>query len=169
MAITNTGKQKGKRYCSIADNKLKMQLSRLLSSVIIRCYSPKHKYYKNYGGKGIKVCDEWICDGGLDNFYNWAIKSGFTGEKNEKGYNVQQLDRIDNSKGYSPENCRWATKIEQANNTKSNLIIEYNGEKDTLANWCRKLDMPYMTVFLRIHRRNWSVDKAFNTPIKGDK
>lgn len=167
MAITNTGKVKGKRYCCVGDDKIKFQLSRLLSSIITRCYSPKHKCYHNYGGRGIKVCDEWIGNGGLDNFYNWAISAGFTGEKNEKGYNVQQIDRIDNCKGYSPENCRWATKLEQANNTKTNLIVEYRGEKDSLANWCRKLNLPYMAVFLRIHRRKWGIERAFETPIKG--
>lgn len=55
-----------------------------MSSIITRCYSPKHKCYHNYGGRGIKVCDEWIGNGGLDNFYNWAISAGFTGEKMKK-------------------------------------------------------------------------------------
>lgn len=165
---TNTGKIKGKRHCVIGDNKLKKQLSTVLSSMITRCYNVKHKEYKKYGGRGIKICDEWIGDDGLDKFYDWAIANGFSGEKDSKGYNVLSIDRIDNDKGYSPENCRWATRIEQANNKCTSIWVEYNGERDTLINLCRRLNLDYHAVFLRIYRRHWSVEKALSTPLYKD-
>ena len=163
---TNTGKIKGKRYCIIGDNKLKEQLNRVLSSIITRCYNKNHIEYENYGGKGIKVCDEWLGNYGLDNFYNWAIQNGFTGEKGKNGYNLLSIDRIDNNKGYSPENCKWANRIEQANNKSTTIWLEYNGKKNTLANFCRELNLPYHPVYLRIFRRKWSIEKALSIPIR---
>lgn len=165
---TQLGKIKGKRYCVIGDNKLKKQLSIVLSSMITRCYNTKHKEYKKYGAKGITICDEWIGAKGLDNFYEWAINNGFSGEKDSKGYNILSIDRIDNDKGYCPENCRWATRKQQARNKSITIWVNYKGEKDTLKGFCEKLNLNYHAVFLRIYRRHWSVDKALSTPLRND-
>lgn len=165
---TVTGKVKGKKYCKIGDNKLKKQIYKVLSCMISRCYLPSHKEYPKYGGRGIKICDEWIGEKGLDNFYEWAINNGFDGKKNEKGYNILTIDRIDNDKGYSPDNCRWVDRFEQAKNKTTSIWVEYNGEKDTLINFCRKLNLDYHAVFLRIYRRKWSIEKALSTPIQKD-
>lgn len=163
---THLGKIKGRRYCLIGDNKLKKQLARVLSCMITRCYNTKHKEYKKYGAKGITICDEWIGAKGLDNFYEWATANGFSGEKDSKGYNVLSIDRIDNDKGYSPDNCRWATREQQARNKSTTIWVEYKGEKDTLKGFCKKLDLDYHAVFLRIYRRHWSIEKALSTPIQ---
>lgn len=163
---TNTGKIKGKRYCEIGDNKLKKQLSRVLSCMITRCYNTNHKEYKKYGAKGITICKGWIGTKGLDNFYEWAIKNGFSGEKDSKGYNILSIDRIDNNKGYSPENCRWATRKQQSQNKSKTIWIEYKGEKNTLKSFCERFNLDYHPVFLRIYRRKWSIEKALSTPIK---
>lgn len=163
---TNLGKIKGKKYCLIGDNKLKKQLSKVLSSMITRCYNPKHKEYKKYGAKGITICDEWIGDKGLDNFYEWAIANGFTGEKDSKGYNVLSIDRIDNNKGYSPQNCRWATREQQARNKSTTIWVNYKGEENTLKGFCEKLNLDYHAVFLRIYRRHWSIEKSLSEPIQ---
>lgn len=149
-------------------NNIRKQLQRLLSYMKTRCYNKNHMEYSNYGGKGITICDKWLGKNGFNNFYNWAIESGFTGEKNSKNYNIQTIDRIDNTKGYSPDNCKWSNRFEQANNKTTSIFVEYNGKKDTLSNLCRELNLDYHAVFLRIYRRHWSIEKALSTPIIKD-
>ena len=82
-----------------------------------RCYRPTHEYYEYYGGKGIQVCEEW--KNNFDNFYGWAINNGYQDDLT--------IDRKDNTKNYCPENCRWVTSKEQANNRTNNVVVNYNG------------------------------------------
>lgn len=82
-----------------------------------RCYRPTHEYYEYYGGKGIQVCEEW--KNNFDNFYEWAINNGYQDDLT--------IDRKDNTKNYCPENCRWVTSKEQANNRTNNVVVNYNG------------------------------------------
>jgi hypothetical protein len=166
MAYTILGKIKGKRYCKSKGNELKIQLKKHLSSIITRCYNPKHKCYKNYGGKGITVCEEWICNEGLDNFYKWAIENGYYYEKEDCGYSKLSIDRIDNNKGYSPDNCRWVTRKQQSLNKSNTIYVEYKGCTKPLKTFCDEFDLDYHAVFLRIYRRKWSIDKALSTPIR---
>ena len=127
-----------------------------------RCYNPKSTFYKNYGGRGITVCDEWLnsemYDGrstkGWIAFKNWALSNGYADNLT--------IDRIDNSKGYCPENCHWVTMRTQQNNRRSNRLITYKGKTQSLANWCRELNLNYGTIKCRI-RRNWTIEKAFET------
>jgi len=104
-----------------------------------RCYNQHHEAYKRYGGNGIEVCPEWKEN--VDAFIKWA---------SENGYNENlTLDRIDNSKGYEPENCRWATRQEQAVNRKTSILYEYCGESHTLNEWSRILNIPQSTLWYR--------------------
>ena len=127
-----------------------------------RCYNPKSTFYKNYGGRGITVCDEWLnsemYDGrstkGWIAFKNWALSNGYADNLT--------IDRIDNSKGYCPENCHWVTMRTQQNNRRSNRLITYKGKTQSLASWCRELNLNYGTIKCRI-RRNWTIEKAFET------
>jgi hypothetical protein len=127
-----------------------------------RCYNPKSTFYKNYGGRSITVCDEWLdsemYDGrstkGWIAFKNWALSNGYADDLT--------IDRIDNSKGYCPENCHWVTMRTQQNNRRSNHLITYKGKTQSLANWCRELNLNYDTIKCRI-RRNWTIEKAFET------
>lgn len=99
-----------------------------------RCNDQKNQAFKNYGGRGIKVCERWSK---FENFF------ADMGEKPEG----MSIDRIDNNKGYSPDNCRWATKEEQANNTRWNVFLETpDGERLTLSQFCKKTGKNYEAV-----------------------
>lgn len=89
-----------------------------------------------YVNRGITICDDWAKN--YYSFENWALENGY--EEN------LTLDRIDNNKGYEPNNCKWSNKTQQANNRRTNKIIEYKGKKDTLANWCRNLNVKYSKI-----------------------
>lgn len=115
-----------------------------------RCYYVDDKRYKNYGGRGIAVCSEWKDD--FQAFYNWATSNGY-----KEGLTI---DRIDNDGNYTPDNCRWATRKQQARNTRRTLNITINGETHCLKDWCKILGLNYDTVKYRIHH-NWSIERAF--------
>lgn len=120
-----------------------------------RCRYKTNDNYERYGGRGIRVCEEWLAD--YMNFYNWAINNGY-----KEGLT---LDRIDSNKNYEPDNCRWATYKEQANNTRRNNFITYNGETHTLTEWAEKLGIKRSTLTTRIHRQHWNIEKALTTPL----
>jgi hypothetical protein len=120
-----------------------------------RCSNPNASKYEIYGGKGIKVCDEWQV---YINFHNWAIANGYKDNLT--------LDRIENDGDYCPENCRWATYKEQNLNTSSNNKITFRGITKTITQWGRELEVNYMTLYGRLSR-GWSVEKTFTEPIRG--
>lgn len=153
--VTLSNKQLYKRKmcqpCHKKEAKITKNLKHKLSSLKRRCYEEKSADYKNYGGRGIRVCEEWL--GNSNKFVEWALNNGYK--------DGLTLDRIDNNGNYCPENCRWADRYIQNNNKRSNLNIEYNGKIQTLKQWCRELDLPYRETHNRIYRYNWSVEKAF--------
>lgn len=93
--------------------------------MIQRCTNPKNRGFKNYGGRGITVCDRW-----LESFENFLSDMG----EKPKG---KSLDRKNNNGNYEPGNCRWATPKEQGNNTRRNVYFEYQGQRKTLSQWAR--------------------------------
>lgn len=121
------------------------------SNIKARCYNKNNTSYERYGKKGIKMTKSWYFS-----FETFISDMG----KAPKGYSIE---RIDNSKGYSKSNCKWASSYEQALNRRSNLIITYRNENKPLKQWCDELHLNYKTIFARIVVLKWSVDKAFNT------
>lgn len=104
-------------------------------AMLRRCYCTDDKSYRNYGERGIAVCELWQGEDGFENFYSWSINNGFSPKL--------LLDRTDNNKGYSPDNCRWITFLEQQNNKRNNVNIEINGETHSMADWSRILGINY--------------------------
>lgn len=123
-----------------------------------RCNNPKCKDYPYYGGKGVKVCDEWS-DYGI--FRKWAYANGYV---ENAGVSI---DRIDVNGMYSPDNCRWATKREQMNNMSSNHLITYNGETHTMAEWAVIVEIPFGIIESRLRAYRWDVPRALTTPVNG--
>lgn len=113
-----------------------------------RCYDPKNKRYKQYGGRGIKVCNEWLKD--YMSFRNWAMENGYKDNLT--------IDRIDVNGNYEPSNCRWATLEEQQNNVTRNRILRYKGEEKTMSEWSKKYNIPYSKFNKRV-QMGWSVEK----------
>lgn len=105
-----------------------------------RCYNPNRKYYNRYGGRGIKVCQEWLDD--FMNFYNWAMNNGY----NDK----LSIDRINVNGNYEPNNCRWVNKKIQARNTSANKFYTYNNETHCLAEWAEILNVSLKVLRHRI-------------------
>ena len=120
-----------------------------------RCYSKKSISYKNYGEKGITVCEEWKND--FMFFYNWAMQNGYQEDLT--------IDRINVNGNYEPNNCRWATWKEQCNNKRNNIIIEYNGEKNTVAYFIQKYNLNEFAIYKRL-KKGWDIKKAIETPVK---
>lgn len=110
------------------------------ANIKTRCTNPKTPYYDRYGGRGIKVCDEWMND--FQSFYDWAIANGY-----QEGL---QIDRIDNDGDYTLENCRWVTKEVNANNKRNNLVLEQNGKRHTAAEWSRITGISQKAIYTRI-------------------
>lgn len=123
-----------------------------------RCSNPRNKSYADYGGRGIVVCDEWMND--FEKFRDWS---------NEHGYsNGLSIDRMNNSKGYSPKNCRWTTREEQNNNTSANVFIDYEGKKMTFAQLGKKFSINPHTLRSRLYVQHLPVEIAVSLPVGPD-
>lgn len=119
-----------------------------------RCYNPKNKKYKDYGGRGISICSYW--DDFL-NFKRWSLENGFD--------ESLTIDRIDNNGNYCPENCRWINQKEQMRNTRVNHLLTYNGETKTMVEWSEITGIKYHTLKQRINKYGYSVERALTEPV----
>lgn len=118
-----------------------------------RCLNPQCKDYKNYGGRGIIVCPEWLED--FMSFYDWAINNGYDEDLS--------IDRVNTNGNYCPENCRWADRYMQQNNRRCCKYASYNGETHTLREWSRITGINHCTLSARINKYGWDVELAFTT------
>lgn len=124
-----------------------------------RCYNPNHDHYKNYGGRGITICDEWLND--FDTFADWAIANGFD---KDAPYGECTIDRVNVNGNYEPSNCRFVSLKEQGKNRTNTVRIEYNGETHTPGEWEQITGISRGTIAGR-YRDGWSVDDIFNKPV----
>lgn len=118
-----------------------------------RCYNKAEPAYKNYGGRGIKMCDSWKND--FMSFYDWAISNGYS--------ESLSIDRIDVNGNYCPENCRWVDWRTQQNNRRNNRIVEYNGCSHTVSEWADILGVNKKTLYRRLER-GWEFDRSCANP-----
>ena len=109
------------------------RLYRVWSNMHTRCYCQTNTRYGRYGGRGIKMCDEWVGSDGFQNFYNWAMENGYREDLT--------IDRIDNDGNYFPENCRWTDNKTQSNNRRTNRRVSVDGVDKTIAEWSDQLNL----------------------------
>lgn len=124
-----------------------------------RCYDPKIKDYGRYGGRGIKVCEEWK---DYSNFRKWAFDSNYD---QYADFQKCTLDRIDPDGNYEPDNCRWVDITEQENNRRNSTKIEYQGKTQTVSMWERELGMKHGLLRDRL-KRGWDVERAITQPVE---
>ena len=129
------------------------KLYAVYSSMKARCRNKNNRNWHNYGGRGITVCEEWLND--FKAFYDWSINNGYS-----EGLT---LDRIDNDKGYSPDNCRWATYETQQNNKRTNVYVMYKGETKTPSQLAHKYGVNAKMVCQRV-RSGWDIERALTEP-----
>lgn len=119
-----------------------------------RCCNPNDAAFSRYGGRGINICDRWL-----------ESYEAFYQDMGDKPSSDHSVDRIDNSKGYSPENCRWATRHEQANNKRNNKMLTAGGRQMTMAQWAREMRLKVGTIQSRL-KCGWSEEDAVMRPVR---
>lgn len=134
--------------------KTETRLYHIWRTMKARCFDKNSCKYSRYGGRGITMSEEW--KNSFMAFHDWAVSNGYNEELS--------IDRMDNNKGYFPDNCRWATAEEQANNTSTNVIINHKGATGTLSQMARNYGLKPSVVSKRI-KRGWSVQRALETPL----
>ena len=134
------------------DKIIRKRLLKTFAHMKERCYDKSDKRYKDWGGRGIIICQEWLDD--REKFVEWALNAGY-----ELGLTI---DRIDNDGNYCPENCRWADWETQTSNKSSNRYITYNGKTQTIHQWSIDIGLNRQTLTNRINR-GWSIERALTT------
>ena len=126
---------------------------RTWTGMITRCTNPREKSWPDYGGRGIKVCDRWLND--------FAAFYADMGPKPSPGHSIE---RDDTDGDYEPNNCRWATKVEQMRNTRRNRHLTLNGETKTLTEWASIVGIDRRTIAFRL-KAGWSDERALTEPV----
>lgn len=131
----------------------KTRLYQIYRHLINRCNYKKDINYKNYGGRGITVCQDWQDDFMI--FYNWALENGYQDNLT--------IDRIDVNGNYEPTNCRWVTMKIQQNNRSNNRILEYKGQKKTITEWANYCGLSYRNLYYRLNN-GYTIEQAIEKP-----
>lgn len=139
------------RECTINRNKSRenypisereTRLYRIWGGMKARTSYESQKSYSDYGARGIRVCDDWKND--FMKFKDWSLSHGYRDDLS--------IDRLDNDSDYTPDNCRWATRKEQHNNQRSNILLTYDGQTHTAAQWAEIMNVPKDRIYKRIRR-----------------
>lgn len=150
----NFNKYFGSENPNYKDGRKGTRLYRIYGNMKTRCSNPHVRSFSRYGGRSIKVCQEWIEN--YSSFREWALSNGYN--------DALTLDRIDNDGNYEPSNCRWVSPREQSLNTSRNHMVDMCGEKKPLNEWCRIFQINPKTVRDRLFR-GWEYEKALTTPV----
>lgn len=126
------------------------RLLRIWRAILHRCYKETDEHYDYYGGRGIKVCDDWH---NFETFQEWALANGYADNLT--------IDRLDGNKDYCPNNCSWATMTVQNNHKSDTKWLTYKGKTQSLSDWCRELGLDYFRTKARLNSLGWSVEDAF--------
>lgn len=145
--------KRGSSNPNFKDGRKSTRLYRIYNNMKSRCYNSRFPSYKNYGGRGISICPEWLED--FIVFRDWAIDNGYRDDLS--------IDRIDNNGDYEPNNCRWVTPYVQSNNTRRNHYITLAGKTLTLKEWADHFGISEKTVRDRI-KRGWDIESALTVP-----
>ena len=127
------------------------RLYKCYNHMINRCHNSSNIQYKDYGGRGITVCEEWKND--FISFYNWAMSNGYKDDLT--------IDRIDVNGNYEPNNCRWVNKYLQANNKRNNVYITCNNETLTIVQWSNRLNINYWNIRRKI-QKGWTIQQIID-------
>lgn len=142
--------RKGKQSGLAGEN---YRLYKVWHGMLTRCNNPSYAAYHRYGGRGIKVCPDWV---NFSVFYEWALENGYRDDLT--------IDRIDNDLGYSPRNCRWAGKKVQSRNRENNVLHEYKGQHKTLPEWAEISGISRYTLIARVTVMGWDMHRAMTEP-----
>ena len=135
-------------------NQSKTRLYKIYIGMKKRCYNEKSEAYQYYGGKGVKICDEWST---FEPFMDWSLRNGYSENLS--------IDRIDPNGNYEPSNCRWVDIFTQANNKSNNTFLEFNGKRKTISEWGKEIGINGSTISKRL-RDGWSIEEALTKKIQ---
>ena len=147
-------KRGDKRGCQITHGRSKERIYGIWSDMKRRCNNPQNKRYERYGGRGIKVCEEWLHN--FQAFYDWAMANGY-----REDLTIERRNIDDN---YCPQNCEWVTWKQQQRNTSRSRFITANGETKTMAEWAEETGISSDVIKDRLNKLGWSEQEAVTIP-----
>lgn len=142
----------GCMHYKIGHGQTNTRLYHIWCTMKARCNRKSSAKYRRYGGRGIRLCNEWRC---FENFYSWAMENGYD--------ETLSINRIDNDGDYCPENCRWATVKQQANNTSRTKRITAFGQTHSVSEWSEITGIDAKLIYRRLYR-GWSEEAALTIP-----
>lgn len=137
-------------------DKTKRRIHTAWKNMHARCENPQRSGYEEYGGRGITVCEEWHK---FFPFYCWSLSNGYADNLT--------IDRIDNDKGYSPDNCRWVSQKVNSRNRRNNRVITFNGESLCVSEWAERLGITFQALDDRLRSKGWTLEQALTTMKNG--